>query len=138
MRRIALAALSLVVALPQGTRPTVRVTTSYSMTGGGAVDTAAATKDFVSGLGTESLIRVLPPLPRRTQGGDTKIEAAEYGVMLSIMGGGSSIRLQVRAINVKTGAAQLTESAQTASPDSIPIIVRELGRAVARGLGRRG
>jgi hypothetical protein len=137
MHRNALAGLALIVLLPQGNRPTVRVTTSYSVGGGAGVDTAAATKDFLAGLGAESLVRVLPALPARQQSGADRVEPAEYGVMLSIMGNASAIRVQARAVNVKNGSSRITETARTSSPDSIPIILRDVGRAVARGLGRR-
>jgi hypothetical protein len=132
MRLLALPLIALVV-LPQGTRPSVRVTTSYSLVGGATVDTAAATRDFVSGLGGESLVRVLPSLPRRLSK-DAQVEPAEFGLMLSITGAPSRYRIVVRAIDVKSTRERMNETAQTASADSIPIIARELARRTARTL----
>lgn len=132
MRLLALPLIAL-VALPQGSRPSVRVTTSYSLIGGAALDTAAATRAFVAGLGSESLVRVLPALPRRPSK-DAPVEAAELGVMLSITGAPSRYRIVVRAIDVKTARERMNESGQTASADSIPIIARELARRTARTL----
>jgi hypothetical protein len=119
--------------LPQGNRPTVRVTTSYSLIGGASVDTAGATRDFSAALGSESLVRVLPALPRRVTK-EANIEAAEFGVMLSIGGAPSRYRVVVRVIDVKSARERMSESAQTASADSIPIIARELARRTARTL----
>jgi hypothetical protein len=135
MRLFALPLIALAV-LPQGNRPTVRVTTSYSLIGGATVDTAAATRDFISGLGGESLVRVLPSLPRRLAK-DAPVEAAEFGLMLSITGAPSRYRVVVRAIDVKTARERMNESGQTASADSIPLIARELARRTARTLAGR-